>query len=142
MSTPPALTFVDSKVLLYAHDDKPDARCKIAKNLVGLLWASRTGVVSTQVLQEFYFGATRIYQVAMSPCEARRAVALYAQWRLVATDAYVITAASRLEEEHSVPLRSALVVQAALRAGAAFLASADLPDLRRFGSLIVRNPFA
>jgi len=142
MIIPPAMTFVDTNVLLYAHDDKPDPRCKIAKELVGQLWSSRTGVVSTQVLQEFYFNATKIYKLAMPRSEARRALASYVQWRVIPTDAQMIMSASRLEEEHSVSFWNALIVQAALRASATFLVSEDLQDGRKFGSLTVRNPFA
>ena len=142
MTTPAAMTFVDTNVLLYAHDDKPDQRCKIAKELVGRLWDTRTGVVSTQVLQEFYFNATKIYKLAMPRSEARRALAQYARWRVIPTDAQMIMAASLLEDEHSVSFWDALIVQAALRASARFLVSEDLQDGRRFGSLTVRNPFA
>ena len=137
----PVMTFVDTNVLLYAHDDKPDSRCKIAKELVNQLWDSRAGVLSTQVLQEFYFNATKIYKLAMPRAEARRALAHYAQWRVIPTDAQMIMSASRLQDEHSVSFWDALIVQAALRASATFLCSEDLQDGRRFGSLTVRNPF-
>ncbi|HEY3260603.1 MAG TPA: PIN domain-containing protein [Pseudonocardiaceae bacterium] len=136
------MTFVDTNVLLYAHDNKPDSRYKIAKELVGRLWDSQSGVVSTQVLQEFYFNATKVYKLAMSRAEARRALASYARWRVIPTDAQMIMSASRLEEEHSVSFWDALIVEAALRASAAFLVSEDLQDGRKFGSLTVRNPFA
>ena len=141
MTTLPVMTFVDTNVLLYAHDDKPDPRCKTAKELVGRLWDSRTGVLSTQVLQEFYVNATKVYKLAMSRAEARRALASYAQWRVIPTDAQMIMSASRFEEEHTVAFWDALIVQAALRAGATFLVSEDMQDGRRFGSLTVRNPF-
>jgi predicted nucleic acid-binding protein len=49
--------------------------------------------------------------------------------------------ASRLEEEHSLAFWDALIVEAALRAGARTLLSEDLQDGRRFGELVVRNPF-
>jgi len=142
MTTGLATTFVDTNVLLYAHDDKPDQRCKIAKETLARLWDTRTGVVSTQVLQEFYFNATKTYKLAMTPPEARRVLAQYARWRVIPTDAQMIMAASVLEQEHSVNFWDALIVQAALRASATFLVSEDLQDGRRFGSLTVRNPFA
>jgi predicted nucleic acid-binding protein len=141
MTVLPVMTFVDTNVLLYAHDDKPEPRCKIAKELVGKLWSSRTGVVSTQVLQEFYFNATKVYKLAMSRSDARRALASYAKWRVIPSDAQLIMSASRLEEEHSVSFWDALIVQAALRASAAFLVTDDMQDGRKFGSLTVRNPF-
>lgn len=137
----PVTTFVDTNVLLYAHDSRPDVRCKIAKEHLAKLWDSRAGVLSTQVLQEFYVNATKSYKLAMPKTDARRVLALYGRWRVIPTDAQMIMGASRLEDEHTVSFWDALIVQAALRASATFLLSEDFQDGRRFGSLTVRNPF-
>lgn len=141
MISPTAMTFVDTNVLLYAHDAKPDPRNEAAKELVRRLWSARTGVLSTQVLKEFYVNATKTYKVAMTYSEARRAVAQYARWRVIPTDPQLILSASWLQEEHSIPFWDALIIQAALRADARFLVSEDMQDGRKFGSLTVQNPF-
>jgi predicted nucleic acid-binding protein len=52
-------TFVDSNVLIYAHDVDADRKHEIAKGLLRDLWVARTGVLSTQVLHEFYVNVTR-----------------------------------------------------------------------------------
>ena len=44
--------FVDTNILMYAHDTSAGAKHERAKALVEELWRDRTGVVSTQVLQE------------------------------------------------------------------------------------------
>ena len=44
--------FVDTNILMYAHDTAAGAKHERAKRLVEQLWRDRTGVVSTQVLQE------------------------------------------------------------------------------------------
>ena len=49
--------------------------------------------------------------------------------------------ASRLSEQHSINFWDALIIEAALRAGATELVTKDLPNGRRFGELAVRNPF-
>ncbi len=61
--------------------------------------------------------------------------------RLVDTDPLLIISASRLSERHSTNFWDALIVEAALRAGAAELVTEDLQHGRRFGKLQVRNPF-
>jgi predicted nucleic acid-binding protein len=142
MSVMPVLTFVDTNVLLYAHDGKPDDRCKIAKELIRQLWTSGAGVLSTQVLQEFYVNAVKTYKLGMAPAEARRVVATYGRWRIIPTDVELILSATRLSEEDSVSFWDALIIQAALRASATWVVSEDMQDRRRFGSLTVRNPFA
>jgi predicted nucleic acid-binding protein len=50
-------TFVDTNVLIYAHDTEAGRKHDIAKPVLRELWADRTGVLSTQVLQEFYVSA-------------------------------------------------------------------------------------
>jgi predicted nucleic acid-binding protein len=142
MLTPPATTFVDTNILMYAHDERPDRRCKLARELLAHLWDTHTGVISIQVLQEFYANATKVFKLAMPHDQARRVIANYSRWRVIPTDPEMITSASRMLEEHSLSFWDALIVQAALRASATFLASEDLQDGRKFGSLTVRNPFA
>jgi predicted nucleic acid-binding protein len=134
-------TFVDTNVLVYAHDAQAGSRHVTAKRILTELWDSRDGSLSPQVLQEFYSVATRKLKPAMSRREARGLVAAYSEWCDVATEPQLIVAASRLEEEHTVAFWDALIVEAALRAGASLLLSEDLQDGRQFGPLSVTNPF-
>ena len=134
-------TFVDTNVLVYAHDAQADNRHITAKRILAELWDSRDGSLSAQVLQEFYAVATRKLNPAMSRREARGLVAAYGEWCDVATEPQLIVAASRLEESRTLAFRDALVVAAALRAGAGLFLSEDLQDGRQFGPLSVANPF-
>jgi predicted nucleic acid-binding protein len=52
-------TFVDTNVLIYAHDVDSKLKHTIAKSILRELWSERTGVLSLQVLQEFYVNVTR-----------------------------------------------------------------------------------
>lgn len=109
--------------------------------LLAELWRSDTGIVSVQVLQEFYNTATRKLVPPLRRAVARRVVADYSEWQVVTTDALLIISASRLSEVRSVNFWDALSVEAALRAGATELVSEDMQDGRRFGALRVSNPF-
>lgn len=134
-------TFIDTNVLVYAHDKDAGGRNTTAAALLAELWDNRNGSLSTQVLQEFYAVATRKFQPPMPRAMARAVVAAYGEWCDVATEPQLIVAASRLEEEHTLSFWDALIVQAAIHAGADVLVSEDLQDGRRFGSLTIRNPF-
>lgn len=134
-------TFIDTNVLVYAHDTDAGDKHTRAKTLLAGLWESRTGCLSTQVLQEFYSVVTRKFKPAMPRPKARAIVAAYGEWCEVATEPQLIVAASRLEEEHTLSFWDALIVQAALRTGAERLVSEDLQDGRRFGALTIANPF-
>ncbi|MEA1970327.1 MAG: PIN domain-containing protein, partial [Thermodesulfobacteriota bacterium] len=51
--------FVDTNILIYAHDLDAGPRHDIAASAIEELWENENGVMSTQVLQEFYVNITR-----------------------------------------------------------------------------------
>ena len=134
-------TFVDTNVLVYAHDSSDPRRHQIAAALVDDLWQSRDGVLSTQVLTEFYAVVTRKFDPPMPRREARGLVDIYAAWPVVQVDPPLIVAASALEEKHSLSFWDALIIEAAQRAGADRLVSEDLQTGRRIAGLVIDNPF-
>lgn len=136
------LTFVDTNVLAYAYDRSETAKQPVARALLETLWRDRTGVVSTQVLQELYVVATRKFHPPMPRGAAREIVVLYATWPVVRVDVPLVLAASELEERHTLSFWDALVVEAARRSGAARLATEDLQPGRRLAGVMVENPFA
>jgi len=134
-------TFVDTNVLVYAHDAFEARKQPVARALLEELWASRSGALSTQVLQDFYVVATRKFDPPMSRPAAREIVALYGTWPLVRTDLPLILAASQLEERHALSFWDALIVEAARRVGATRLVTEDLQGERRIGGVRIENPF-
>jgi predicted nucleic acid-binding protein len=135
------VVFVDTNVLVYAHDASETARQPVAQVVLTDLWRSRAGALSTQVLQEFYVVATRKFDPPMPRREARDLVAAYSEWQLVQIDVPLIVAASQLEERHTLSFWDALIVEAARRAAATRLVSEDLQTGRRIAGLIIDNPF-
>ena len=135
------LVFVDTNVLVYAHDRSESRKQPLAQAVLRELWRTKTGVLSTQVLQEFYVVATRRYDPPMSRAEAREIVVLYATWRLVAVDAPMIVSASELEEAHTLSFWDALIVEGAQRAGATRLLTEDMQDGREIEGLRIEDPF-
>ena len=136
------LTFVDTHVLAYAHDRSEAGKQPIAAALLAGLWESRSGTLSTQVLQEFYVVATRKFRPALSSADAREVVALYGTWPTVVVDLSLILAATEIEESDSLSFWDAMIVEAARRSGADTLVSEDLQDGRLIAGVRIRNPFA
>jgi predicted nucleic acid-binding protein len=134
-------TFLDTNVLAYAHDRSETHKQPIAQALLEDLWRTRSGVLSTQVLQEFYVVATRKFDPPMRRGDAREIVALYGTWPIVQVDLALILAASKLEERHAFSFWDALVVEAARRSGATRLMTEDLQAGRRIGGVGIENPF-
>lgn len=135
-------TFVDTNVLVYAHDSREATKQPIAQALLEDLWQTRGGVLSTQVLQEFYVVATRKFTPPMGRGKARDIVDAYGTWPVVQIDLPLIVSASVLEERHTLSFWDALIVEAARRAGATRVVSEDLQAGRRLAGLTIENPFA
>ena len=135
------LTFVDTNVLVNAHDRSEAQKQPVAQAVLEALWADRTGSLSTQILQEFYVVATRKFSPPLTRRAAREIVALYATWPLVQVDLPLILTASELEERHKVSFWDALVLEAARRAGATRLVTEDLQSGRTIGGVRIENPF-
>ncbi|HRR14229.1 MAG TPA: PIN domain-containing protein [Thermoanaerobaculia bacterium] len=133
--------FVDTNVLVYAHDRGAGEKNARARELVERLWRERTGVVSTQVLQELYVNVRRKASAPVSAPEARALVEDYLAWPLVVNDGATILQAVAIEERFGLSFWDALVVASAQEAGVEVLWSEDLNDGQAYGSVVVRNPF-
>jgi len=90
--------FVDSNVLIYAHHTSAGDRHAVAKRLIANPWRTRCGILSNQVLQEFYVNVTRKIAAPLAHAEARNVVRRYGAWPVVALTVGDIAEASELEE--------------------------------------------
>jgi predicted nucleic acid-binding protein len=133
--------FVDTNVLLYAHDASETTKQPVAAATLRDLWHQRSGAISTQVLQEFYVTATRKLARPLTRAEAREVIELYAAWPVVIIDPTVVLAATRIEENHQVSLWDALILEAARIAGAEVLLSEDLQHGQVIEDVRIENPF-
>jgi predicted nucleic acid-binding protein len=132
--------FVDTSILMYAHDTAAGDKHARAKALVEDLWQNRAGVVSTQVLQEL---AVNLRRKAKKPIDAkatREVVSDYLAWQVVVNGGDSILEALDLESRYQISFCDALVIQAAEAAGAEILYSEDLSDGQRYGTVRVKNP--
>jgi predicted nucleic acid-binding protein len=134
-------TFVDTNVLIYAHDVDAKAKHETAKNVLRELWSNRSGVLSVQVLQEFYVNVTRKIGTPLPKDKARLVVNTYAIWCTETTPAE-ITAAFRIEDEAKIGFWDALIVASASKSGATRIISEDLNAQQRIADIRVENPFA
>ncbi|MGA9059590.1 MAG: PIN domain-containing protein [Terriglobia bacterium] len=132
--------FVDTNILMYAHDTSAGAKHERAKALVEDLWRQRSGVVSTQVLQELCVNLRRKAGHPVDLRTAREIIADYLSWDVVTNTGESILDALQLEEHYQISFWDALVVQAAEASGAAVLYSEDLSDGQTYRGVRVVNP--
>src|SRR6185503_9544124 len=123
--------FVDTNILMYAHDTAAGEKHERAKALVEQLWRDRTGIVSTQVLQELSVNLRR---------KTGRPLDVKATRQVIVNGGESILEALDLEGRYQISFWDALVVQAAQASGAEILYSEDLSDGQRYGMVRVKNP--
>jgi predicted nucleic acid-binding protein len=133
--------FVDTNILLYAHDTSTGEKHERAKALVEALWEARAGVVSTQVLQELVVNLRKRAKNPMDVRATRDIVSDYLAWQVVVNGGDSILEALDIEARYQVSFWDALVIQAAHAGGAEILYSEDLSDGQRYGTVRVKNPF-
>ncbi len=132
--------FVDTNILVYAHDLTQGAKHERARALVQELWDKGDGVISTQVLQELCVSLRRKAARPLSAEEMRKLIEDYSRWEIVVNTAESVLQALDIEVRHKISFWDALIVQAAESGGAEVLYSEDLADGRSYGAVKVINP--
>lgn len=133
--------FVDTNVLIYAHDVDAKAKHQAAKRVLHGLWNERTGVLSMQVLQEFYVNVTRKIPHPISKESARLVVTTYTTWCIDTTPAE-IASAFRIEDQSHIGFWDALILASAIKSGADRILSEDLNAGQTISGVRIENPFA
>ena len=134
--------FVDTSVLVYAHDLDAGEKRAIAEHVVRQLWVDRSGVLSSHVLYELYLKITTAIASPVAAHEARELISAYRVWPVVAIEIKDIVAASSLGERNGLSFRDGMVVAAAVKARADLVLSEALPAGDQVSGLEIRNPFA
>jgi len=133
--------FVDTNILVYAHDQSAGAKCDKALLLTKGLWDSGNGVVSTQVLQELYIALRRKVASPLSAPETEQILRDYFAWEIVVNNRESVIRAISMETRYKISFWDGLILQAAERASATILYTEDLPHGQMYGSVRVVNPF-
>jgi predicted nucleic acid-binding protein len=136
------LVFVDSNILIYAHDAEAGAKQQMAKAHIKELWENTRGRLSTQVLQEFYVVVTRKILKPVPAAVAREIVRDYGTWVHSHTTPDTIVRASELSEIWRISFWDSLIVASAEEARASTLLSEDFSHGQAIAGIQILNPFA
>ena len=132
-------SFFDTNVLVYTDDKSDPSKQLRSLELVAAHRRSRTGVISLQVLQEYFVTATRKLHVDV--VVARRKVELLAEFDVVAPELADVLAAIDLHRLHGINFWDALIVRSAKEAGCAVLLTEDMQHSREIDGIRIVNPF-
>ncbi len=133
--------FVDTNLLVYAYDSSAGKKWKTSSEILSLLWTHRTGVLSTQVIQEFFVGLTQKVKNPILPGAAKEIVSDLLRWPLVVNDGGDIVRALDLQIKYRFSFWDSLVLQAAIASKSEFLLSEDFQDGQVIESVTIINPF-
>ena len=132
--------FVDTNILIYAHDRAAGAKHERARQLIEHLWTTEQGALSTQVLQELCVNLRRRIKHPPPSEGIKKLIEDYLSWEIVVNTPQSILAALGIEARYKVSYWDALILHAAESCGAAVLYSEDLASGQRYGAVEVVNP--
>jgi predicted nucleic acid-binding protein len=136
-----AKVFVDTNILVYAHDLAAGNRNNQASIIIENLWDTKTGVISTQVFQEFYVTVTRKIVKPLSRLRAREIIRNYLVWTVHLNDAETVLLASEIEERNNLSFWDALIIAAAQLLQADKILTEDMNHGQRIEGILIVNPF-
>jgi len=135
------LVFLDTNILVYAHDSSAGRKHAIAHQLIETCWQTGLGCLSLQVLQEFYVNITQKVARPLERSTARQLVADLSKWRLHIPAANDLLGAIDLQQIYWLSFWDAMVLQSATAFGCKKLYSEDLSHGQQYGEVQVLNPF-
>lgn len=133
--------FVDSNLLIYAHDADAGPKQKQSAERLAGLWEDRTGCLSTQVLQEFYVNVTQKIKTPLSPGAAREVLRNYTVWVHSPLTPATVLRASEIAEAWKLSFWDSMIVAAAEQDGARELLTEDLNHGQVIAGVRIANPF-
>ena len=133
--------FLDTNIIVYAHDRSSGDKHVVARKIMDYLWDSRSGLISVQVLQEFYVCVTQKILKPLLIKNARVILGYLSTWDVVANDKYVTLKAIDIQERYRFSFWDSLIIQAAIQGQARLLFSEDLPAGQVVKDLKILNPF-
>jgi predicted nucleic acid-binding protein len=133
--------FVDSNVLVYAHDADAGVKQQQAADRLEGLWENGSGRLSTQVLQEFYTNVTQKIKRPLARSVAREVIRNYGIWVESAITPSTVVRASEISEAWMLSFWDSMILAAAEQDGAEELLTEDLNHGQVIVGIRVVNPF-
>ena len=141
MSETKSLQFVDTNVLIYAHDLSAGQKHVSSRELVHRLWQNGNGCLSIQVLQEFYVNVTQKVARPLLPDAAGQIIADLAVWEVHRPNVEDVLDAIRLQSRYQISFWDAMIVTSAIRLGCETIWSEDLNPGQVYDDVSVLSPF-
>jgi len=133
--------FIDTNILIYAFDVSAGKKHQVASHILNDLWNSGLGVLSTQVLQEFYINVVQKIQKPIDQKMAQEIIRDLLKWHVVVNNGDSILDAIDISEKYGYSFWDSLIIEAALTGGVSVLLSEDLQHGQVISGVTISNPF-
>ena len=141
MSDKPALEFIDTNILVYAHDQSSGEKHQVARDLIQGIWKTGNGCLSVQVLQEFYVTVTRKVSRPLPIEEAAEIIRDLSFWQVHSPTAEDVLGAIDIQRYYQVSFWDAMVIHSAKCLSCQVVWSEDLSGGQEIEHVRVKNPF-
>lgn len=134
--------FIDTNIFVYSFDQLAGAKARKAAQLIREALTTHKGVISYQVVQEFFNVALRRFAQPMQPSDASQYLGtVFRPLLAVHSSQALYGEALQLHAQCGLSWYDSLIVSAAIQARCDLLFTEDLQHGQRFGALQVKNPF-
>ena len=133
--------FLDTNIIVYAHDRSSGEKNRIAEDILLYLWESKRGILSTQVMQEFYVIITRKIPSPLPIMDAKKILEYFMTWQVVINDTHTVLQAIDIQKKHGFSFWDSLILQSSIQGNADILFSEDMSDGLAIENLKIINPF-
>src|ERR1035441_4861457 len=134
--------FLDTNIFVYSFDQSAPVKAQKAAQLIRKALTTQKGLISYQVVQEFFNVAMKRFSQPMRAADAEQYLSTVFRPLLGVHSSQALYAeALHLHAQSGLSWYDALIVSAAIQARCDLVFTEDLQHGQRFGSLQVRNPF-
>ena len=133
--------FIDTNVLVYAFDISAGIKHEKAKKIVENCWRLENGVISSQVLEEFFVCLTKKIPAPVDSIIVEQIIRDFLKWGTVAIDGDMILEAIDVSIRHKFSFWDSLIIVSAVSGRANIIFSEDLSDSQTIEGIVIKNPF-
>ena len=133
--------FIDTNIIIYAYDVTAGKKHETARTIITDLWVSGLVVISTQVLQEFFVNVVQKIPKPVDKQQAKEIVRDFLKWHVVVNTGDSIVDAIDICLRFEYSFWDSMIIEAAIKGGAAVLISEDLQDGQVISGVTIKNPF-
>ena len=133
--------FIDTNILVYAYDASAGEKHKKALEIMENLWDSGNGIISSQVLQEFFVNVTKKISKPLNVIATKEIVKDLLKWKTVIINGEIILEAIDIHTQQKLSFWDSMIIVSAIGGGADTILSEDLSDKQVIRGITIKNPF-